>query len=319
MHNNPFPNIKLGLQHGSYNTPARDYRPIGDAREIETVDRNPYKYKYQGQERQYELNLNWDSFKWRNYDYAIGRFMSIDPLSEEYVYNSPYAFQENKMGLGRELEGLELAEGDNMKYNRKIEYYQSVPASNGSRNLVLTAINTEATTSSGTDEAVVSIVNERGQTKEIFTGPLAVSEYKDKLKTGDLSVYKENNSNYNINSKKFRAIKPTVHHSIAKSSIADKAMLVIGLSKFASNPKKTPINISPDLAESLISIETIRDAKYKLMTIGPGNSVNIPVYNINEETTNSNNQFNINIEFQGFDTSNNPIFKQIIEHVEDYK
>ncbi len=67
-----------------------------------------YKYKYQGQERQDELGLNWDSFKWRNYDYAIGRFMSIDPLSEEYSYNSPYAFQENKLGLGRELEGLEM-------------------------------------------------------------------------------------------------------------------------------------------------------------------------------------------------------------------
>src|SRR5690606_39835561 len=52
--------------------------------------------------------LNWDSFKWRNYDYAIGRFLNIDPLSEKYPYNSTYAFQENKMGLGRELEGLEL-------------------------------------------------------------------------------------------------------------------------------------------------------------------------------------------------------------------
>jgi len=73
-----------------------------------TTDR-AYKYKYQGQERQEELNLNWDSFKWRNYDYAIGRFMSVDPLAEKYTYNSTYAFQENKMGLGRELEGLELA------------------------------------------------------------------------------------------------------------------------------------------------------------------------------------------------------------------
>lgn len=35
--------------------------------------------------------------------------MSIDPLAEKYSYNSTYAFQENKMGLGRELEGLELA------------------------------------------------------------------------------------------------------------------------------------------------------------------------------------------------------------------
>jgi len=34
--------------------------------------------------------------------------MSVDPLAEKYPYNSTYAFQENKLGLGRELEGLEL-------------------------------------------------------------------------------------------------------------------------------------------------------------------------------------------------------------------
>ena len=102
--NNYYP---FGLKHGSYNTPARDYRPIDDAREIETVDRNPYKYKYQGQERQDELNLNWDSFKWRNYDYALGRFMSVDPLAEEYSYQSPYNFAENRVVDGNELEGLE--------------------------------------------------------------------------------------------------------------------------------------------------------------------------------------------------------------------
>lgn len=70
---------------------------------------------YQGQERQNELNLNWDSFKWRNYDYALGRFMSVDPLAEKYPYNSTYAFQENKMGMGRELEGLELITWDDVK------------------------------------------------------------------------------------------------------------------------------------------------------------------------------------------------------------
>jgi hypothetical protein len=32
--------------------------------------------------------------------------MSIDPLAEKYAYNSTYAFQENKMGMGRELEGV---------------------------------------------------------------------------------------------------------------------------------------------------------------------------------------------------------------------
>lgn len=66
-----------------------------------------YKYKFQGQERQDELGLNWDSFKWRNYDYAIGRFMSIDPLSEKDAYQSHYNFSENRVIDGRELEGLE--------------------------------------------------------------------------------------------------------------------------------------------------------------------------------------------------------------------
>ncbi|WP_290863030.1 RHS repeat-associated core domain-containing protein [Flavobacterium sp.] len=67
-----------------------------------------YKYKYQGQELQDELGLNWYSFKWRNYDPAIGRFMSIDPLSEKYAYQSHYNFSENRVIDGFELEGLEV-------------------------------------------------------------------------------------------------------------------------------------------------------------------------------------------------------------------
>jgi RHS repeat-associated protein len=74
-----------------------------------------YKYKFQGQERQDELGLNWDSFKWRNYDMAIGRFMSIDPLAEDYVYNGPYNFAENRVIDGRELEGLEWVPSTQMQ------------------------------------------------------------------------------------------------------------------------------------------------------------------------------------------------------------
>ena len=69
------------------------------------------KFKtYQGQKLDDELGLNWLSFKYRNYDPAIARFFNVDPLAKEYAYNSPYAFQENKLGLGVELEGLELFE-----------------------------------------------------------------------------------------------------------------------------------------------------------------------------------------------------------------
>jgi len=68
---------------------------------------DPYKYKYQGQERQDDFGLNWDSFKWRNYDYAIGRFLNVDPLAEDYSYQSPYNFSENRVIDAIELEGLE--------------------------------------------------------------------------------------------------------------------------------------------------------------------------------------------------------------------
>lgn len=72
-----------------------------------TPPRLTYNYKFQGQERQDELGLNWDSFKYRNYDYAIGRFMSIDPLTEKYNTWSPYTFSGNRVIDARELEGLE--------------------------------------------------------------------------------------------------------------------------------------------------------------------------------------------------------------------
>ncbi len=98
------------------------------------------------QERQDELGLNWDSFKYRNYDYAIGRFMSVDPLAEKYPYNSTYAFQENKLGLGRELEGLELgpkmevflANNNAPKLNMTVQEYldktrPTLPIHSGSR------------------------------------------------------------------------------------------------------------------------------------------------------------------------------------------
>jgi len=67
------------------------------------------KFKtYQDQEINEDLGYNMHEFKYRHYDAAIGRFVTIDPLADEYTYNSTYAFQENKLGLGIELEGLEL-------------------------------------------------------------------------------------------------------------------------------------------------------------------------------------------------------------------
>lgn len=86
--NNYYP---FGLKHKGYN----DYTP------------NTNKYKFQGQELQDELGLGWYSYKWRNYDPAIGRFMSIDPLTEKYEDYTPYQFSSNQPVHAKELEGLE--------------------------------------------------------------------------------------------------------------------------------------------------------------------------------------------------------------------
>ncbi|GAA5036760.1 hypothetical protein GCM10011506_29770 [Marivirga lumbricoides] len=77
---------------------------------------NSYKREYskentmntfQDQEVIKDFDLNWVQFKWRNDMPELGRFFNVDPLAEDYYYNSPYAFSENRVIDGIELEGLE--------------------------------------------------------------------------------------------------------------------------------------------------------------------------------------------------------------------
>lgn len=65
--------------------------------------------------------MNWDSFKWRNHQPEIGRFFNVDPLAEKYVYNSPYAFSENKVTSHFEIEGLEAETIHGAALKREVE------------------------------------------------------------------------------------------------------------------------------------------------------------------------------------------------------
>ncbi len=69
-----------------------------------------YRYGYQGQERDDEIKGNGNSinYKYRMHDPRVGRFFAVDPLTAKYPYNSPYAFSENRVIDGVELEGLEV-------------------------------------------------------------------------------------------------------------------------------------------------------------------------------------------------------------------
>ncbi|OED44986.1 hypothetical protein AB832_01660 [Flavobacteriaceae bacterium (ex Bugula neritina AB1)] len=69
-----------------------------------------YRYGFQGQEKDDEIKGEGNSlnYKFRMHDPRIGRFFALDPLAAKYAYNSPYAFSENMVIHGVELEGLEF-------------------------------------------------------------------------------------------------------------------------------------------------------------------------------------------------------------------
>ncbi len=88
----------FGLKHKGYNNVVSSLgNSIGQKNKT-----------FQGQEYHDELGLNVNEFKYRFYDPSNGRFWSVDPLAEDFTYNSTYAFAENKLGMGKELEGREL-------------------------------------------------------------------------------------------------------------------------------------------------------------------------------------------------------------------
>ena len=87
---------------------SEDYYPFGlTFNSFQRVTAKENRWKFQGQERVDDLGLGWDMFLFRMHDPSIGRFLQTDPLAEDYYYNSPYAFAENKVISYFELEGLE--------------------------------------------------------------------------------------------------------------------------------------------------------------------------------------------------------------------
>ncbi|MBD0255109.1 MAG: hypothetical protein ICV83_05275 [Cytophagales bacterium] len=68
-----------------------------------------YRYGFNGQEKDNELKGYGNSydFMFRIYDPRLGKFLSVDPLFKDYAWNSPYAFAENRVIDGKDLEGKE--------------------------------------------------------------------------------------------------------------------------------------------------------------------------------------------------------------------
>jgi len=74
-----------------------------------SVDSDPYRYGFQGQERDDEVKGEGNSYnyKYRMHDPRLGRFFAVDPLLHKYPELTSYQFSGNRVVDAIELEGLE--------------------------------------------------------------------------------------------------------------------------------------------------------------------------------------------------------------------
>jgi len=91
---------------------ATDYSPFGvtlAGRNFTLSGAEKSRNGFQGQEMDDEIKGEGNSvnYSYRMHDPRLGRFFARDPLSKSYPYNSPYAFSENRVIDGVELEGME--------------------------------------------------------------------------------------------------------------------------------------------------------------------------------------------------------------------
>ena len=103
----------------SYN----DYYPFGMLVPRRNSSDN-YRYGFQGQEKDDEIKGdkgNSLNYTFRMHDPRVGRFFAVDPLASKYPHNSTYAFSENRVIDGVELEGLEF-DKYRMDYGVKINF-----------------------------------------------------------------------------------------------------------------------------------------------------------------------------------------------------
>ncbi|MCQ9635584.1 DUF6443 domain-containing protein [Chryseobacterium sp. WG23] len=136
----------------------------GDLSTVGTI--NPsYRYSSQGQEKQRETR--WSSYRWRNYDAAMGRFFNVDPLSEVYAYQSHYNFSENRVVDARELEGLEISKINNPDPNNSPANWDGLSYDGG--------IESITTYSNGVKETNIANVALQGKTASPNIGTVSLS------------------------------------------------------------------------------------------------------------------------------------------------
>lgn len=98
---------KLNLK--TYHLKRLEYRQQNTVTQVCNGSADKYRFGFNGQMKDNEIAGigNRIDFHFRGYDSRLGRFLSVDPLSKQYPWNSNYAFAENRVIDGLDIEGLE--------------------------------------------------------------------------------------------------------------------------------------------------------------------------------------------------------------------
>jgi RHS repeat-associated protein len=99
-----FSNGFFGIYHSPFGVELK-------GRNLKKNNAKNYRFGFQGQEGDDQIKGDGNSvnYEFRMHDPRLGRFFAVDPLAGNYSYNSPYAFSENRVIDGVELEGLEFS------------------------------------------------------------------------------------------------------------------------------------------------------------------------------------------------------------------
>ncbi|MFB9108515.1 thrombospondin type 3 repeat-containing protein [Flavobacterium gyeonganense] len=107
-----------------------DYYPFGQLVPTRHGSSDSYRYGFQGQEKDDEIKGgegNSLNYTFRMHDPRVGRFFAVDPLAQKYSWNSPYAFSENRVIDGVELEGLEFTKLNKSLVTARLNYLEDHP------------------------------------------------------------------------------------------------------------------------------------------------------------------------------------------------
>ncbi|WPV66701.1 RHS repeat-associated core domain-containing protein [Chitinophaga sp. LS1] len=90
--------------------PITDYYPFGSQILGRSFDSSKYRYGFNGKENDNEVKGegNEQDYGMRVYDPRVGRFLSVDPLTNDYPWYTPYQFASNSPILCLDVDGLEV-------------------------------------------------------------------------------------------------------------------------------------------------------------------------------------------------------------------